>query len=281
MHKKLRVTIASTFLAVSAFFYSSSDAYVLKGSHILHLMTQKNGNPESIAVSQVMTLYGDEFQDNEISIEEKLKYKFPKHFRSDTKNDQTLKIQVISGSQVLTIIDEKISSTSETGIDHYKDIIFYRNRILLENRLKTLGVDLSVSSLGRFNGKIVYIIGAKYPDNSKPQLWIDKETFRPIRLLIKNPTDLKTFLEFRYIIWQKNGKIWYPMQTNIFRQDYLIRAIKVNRVDVNPQFAEELFDIAHLQSVYPQVAPDIYEPKETDELKDVQQSIEDLKKIFE
>ncbi len=280
MHQKLIKVIALTF-TIFAFLYSSSAAYILKGSHILHLMTKKIGNTESLAISQILTLYGNEFQNNEINIKEKLRYKFPEHFRSDTKNDQTLRTQVISGTQVLTIIDEKISSSSETGIDHYKDILFYRNRILLENRLKMHGVDLSISNLGRFNGKIAYIIGAKYEDSLKPQLWIDKETLRPIRFLIKNPSDLKTLLEFRYFIWQKNGKIWYPMQTNIYRENHLLRTIRVSSVDVNPQFAEELFDITHLQSVYPQLAPDIDEPKKTDELKDVQQSIEDLKKIFE
>ena len=36
----------------------------------------------------------------------------------------------------------------------------------MEKELPVLGVDIDVSSLGRFQDKIAYVVGARYPDES-------------------------------------------------------------------------------------------------------------------
>ncbi len=275
-----RITPTLILLAVTLFHHSAS-AYVLRGPHILYLMLDKIGYVNSLAVTQKLTFYPMEIDDEKTQVEEHLKYEFPKHFRSDSQNDHGSRIHVISGDQALTIINGKITDSPETEIHHYSDILFYRSRVLLENQLKMLDIDISVSSLGRFNGKIYYIVGAKYPDISPPQLWINKETFQPARLIIKNSADPKSFLEFRYLLWQKNGRIRFPMQTNIYWGDRLIRNIKVDRFEVNPKFDDDIFNITRLQSFYPEALPVEDASEKPDDLKDVQQSIENFKKIFD
>ncbi len=63
----------------------------------------------------------------------------------------------------------------------------------VERHLRKLGVDMKVTGLGRFDGKIVYVIGAKRPD--APQLWIYKESFQPARVLY---TDAGTRWDVRF-----------------------------------------------------------------------------------
>jgi hypothetical protein len=105
-------------------------------------------------------------------------------FRSDILSENTQKIHVVSKGRELTIIDGKIADDFQSVFDIYKDLILYRSRILLQKRLDMLGVDGSISSLGRFRGKIAYIVGAQYPDESASQVWLNKDTFRPIRWIM-------------------------------------------------------------------------------------------------
>ena len=283
MTANINKTIPALTIIAAMLLCSPCFAFVLKGPHVLHLMTSKLGSPGTLVVSHTLTLYDNADQEPAYEIPERVQYLFPDQFRSDILSDNTTKIHVFSKGQTLTVLDGKISSFSETGMDAYKDILLFRNRPMLETRLIKQGIDISISCLGRFNGKIVYIIGAKYPEASKPQIWIEKETFRPIRYIIKNlsETETETFIEFRYLAWQHFSKIWYPEKIEIYLEDKLERILDVNHIEVNASVKEDLFDIAQLRSIYPAIAPEINGNEETDDLQEIQQSIEDFKKRFE
>jgi hypothetical protein len=45
------------------------------------------------------------------------------------------------------------------------------------------GVDLSVTSLNLLEGRVAHVIGAKPGDLTHPQLWIDKSSDRPVRVI--------------------------------------------------------------------------------------------------
>lgn len=279
----LNKTILCLTLTAVMLIYTPGQAYVLKGLHILDLMTSSLGSPRTLSVSHTLTLYDSEQQEPEYDIEEMVRYLFPDQFRSDILSDNTTKIHVFSKNQALTVLDGKISTFSETGIDAYKDILLFRNRPMLETQLIKQGVDVSISSLGRFNGKIVYIVGATYPEEPKPQIWIEKETARPIRYIIKNPSgaEAEPFIEFRYSIWQQYFKIWYPEKIEFFIGEKLERIIDVNHVEVNVSMEQILFDLVQLQSDYPAASPENDNSQETDDLQEIQESIEDFKKRFE
>ena len=50
---------------------------------------------------------------------------------------------------------------------------------------------------------------------------------------------------------------------------------------MNPSFPDELFDIEHLKSIYPQVAQAVSDQDKTEGLDEVQKTIEDFKKLYE
>lgn len=299
------------FLILVAFtcFYSHSDAYVLQGPHLLELMTKKLGGAKRLLVLQKLILYNNSPQSGAVKLSETLRYTFPEEFRSDICSENTQRIYIVSSDVTLTVIDGEVVSSppalpeqerdkpdnqnplwragSETQFerwfDRYKDILLYRCRMLLQKRLSLLGVDISVSSLGRFQGKIAYVLGAQYPDESVPQVWIDKDTFLPFRWIIdgKAGESYKDFLEVRYLEWQRVGKTWYPMRIEFYQNNILMREINVDKIKVNPSFSENLFDIDHLKSIYPPAAPILPDRHESDGLGEVRKTIEDFKKIYE
>lgn len=266
------------FLAV----YSPANAYVLQGQHLLELMTQNFKKSKRLFVSQQLVLYDNSGSKSTVELNETLRYDFPETFRSDILSENVKRIHVLSKGTALTVIDGKAAIESETRYDRYKDIMLYNSRALLEKRLSSLGVDFTISSLGRFQGQPAYVLGAQYPDETAPQIWLDKDTFRPIRWVItgKVMDDPEDFLEVRYLEWQQVHRTWYPMRVEFYKNDVLVRQINVDNIEAAPDFPRELFDIDRLKSTYRlEVAvPDQNAEKELDE---VQKTIEKFKKMYE
>ena len=270
-------------LVIFSLFCVHANAYVLQGPHILELMTQKLGKTERLMVSQKLILYDDSLEKGAVELEETLRYVFPEAFRSDILSKNVERIQVLSKGVVLTVIDGKVTAEPETRFDRYKDILLYRSRMLLEQRLSMLGVDVKVSSVGRFEGKPVYVLGAQYPDESVQQIWFDKDSFRPFRWIIKSRTGESpdSSLEVRYLKWGQSGKTWYPMRIEFYKNDILLREINVKSIKMNPSFSKDLFDIEYLKSIYQTAAPVVPDQNESEELNEVQKTIEEFKKIYE
>ena len=299
------------------FFPTIICAYVLQGPHILQLMTEKMGQAKSLFVSQKVIFFNlqpksefvsetspaslkddashTDFQIEKpadtddssvrnavIQLDESLRYVFSEAFRSDIVSDYNQRVFVFSDGQTLTVIDGVISTATETRFDLYKDMLLYRSRERLCERLSQMGIDVATSSIGKFNGHLAFVVGAEYPDDTRPQVWIEMKTFQPLRMLIPGSSSAsRDFLEIRYSRWQEISKIWYPMRIEFMQDGKIVRAIEVSDYQVNPRFANDVFDIARLRLKYRQsvAAPD--RPAESEGLSEVQKTIEDFKKIFE
>jgi len=286
MYKKLKIIIVF-FLSITVllWFLVPANAYVLQGPHLLELMIKNIGTTKSLFVSQKLVFYDDSFQGGSIELKETLKYIFPEKFRSDIVSKNSKRIHVVSKGRSLTVIDGKTVAGHETLFDRYKDIILYNSRSALLQRLAHLGINVSVSSLGRFQNKPVYVLGAQYPDESVSQVWLNKDTFRPFRWLINSkkaggrPDGRIDTLEVRYFRWRKISKIWYPMHIEFYQDDNLIRMIEVDEIKVAPGFSAALFDINRLKSTYPKDTQLLQ--RQPGELSEVQKMIEEFKKIYE
>lgn len=286
MVRKSKIMIFCLSITVLLLFFIPVNAYVLQGPHLLELMAQNIGKTESLFVSQKLALYDDSFKDGSIELKEALKYLFPEKFRSDIVSKNGKRIHVVSKGRSLTIIDGKTVARHETIFDRYKDIILYNSRSALIQKLVHLGINTSVASLGRFENKPVYILGAQYPDESVSQIWINKETFRPFRWIISTERSKGRIdsLEVRYSKWRKIRKIFYPMHIEFYQDDQLIRTIKVDEIKVDPGISEALFDINRLKSTYPEDKKDtqvLSNQRQPSELTEVQKMIEEFKKIYE
>ncbi len=260
-----------------------SHAYVLHGYHLLDLMRREMGTARSLEVVQKLTIQESVLTTEATAVQETLSYRFPVAFRSEFASAAGDHIQIYSNGRALTVVDGRIVSDTESELDHYKDIFLFNTRELLIKHLSQLGVAVDVSSVGRFQGRIAYVLGAQYPDETVPQLWLDKETFRPMRWLLKPASagNLSEALEVRYGDWRKVSSIWYPERIEFYLGDRLLRRMQVQRTRVNPEFSKRLFDVAYLKSIYPYAAVPPPAQGESGGKNDIQRTIDRFRKLFE
>jgi outer membrane lipoprotein-sorting protein len=279
MQHFLRKSLAIFFcLAILGFQYTTLSAYVLPGPFLLKLMIKNLGIADRLLVTQKLVLNDDNPNMSADELSETLKFVFPKTFRSDIVSENIQRIRILSDSSVFTVVDGKISDEPENSYDHYKDLILFRSREILQERLSNLGVDVKITSLGRFQGDPVYVLGAQYPDETSPQVWLDKKTFLPFRWIMTNSATQN--LEVLYLDWKKQNQTWYPMRIEFFSNGNLVREIHVQDIEVNPAFQADVFDIQKLKSLYPQGAPSELKNGGKEELDEVQKTIEEFKKIY-
>ena len=297
-------------------------AFVLQGPHILELMAERMGQAESLYISQKVTFFNitrppanaeteegtsiteedigpsgnepvaknlpapteSEPQTTIVEMEESLRYLFPEAFRSDIITDDNQRIHVYVNGEALTIIGGASRAVPQTRFDFYKDLLLIRSRPELVDRLTQLNVDVSVRSLGRFEGRIYFVIGAQYPDESSTQIWVDHDNFRPLRWIISSGAGgFQTgTMEIRYLDWWKfNDTFWYPMRIEFYQDHVLVREMKVQRYEVNASISRELFNIEQLRSLYPQASPVLSDTDASEPVSDVQQAIDEFSKMFE
>ena len=317
--RKKLLTICLLILG-SIFISGPVQAYVLQGLHILDLMIEQLGEAKSLYVTQELIFYrlvsqtdietdetveehqtldnagtdlpadqGVQLDENgpleeTLQLEETLRFAFPFTFRSDARSSESERIHVVSGDRSITIVDGSIVPAVANRFDLYKDIFLYRTREDLSERLLQVGVDVSISSLGRFEGEISLVLGAVYPDKSVSQIWIDRETFLPTRWIIRgNGENFNSdVLEVRYLTWWKSGQVRYPSRIEFYQDGQLVRLNQLKSFHEGDEFSEDLFDIDNLRSAYPLAPEQPLVPGESEEEpSEVQKTIDEFRKVFE
>ena len=165
-----------TQLAFFAFFLLgmavAATGFILPSRQILGLMVDQLGTAQTLTVFQKTVLYSPDLEGGMRELDETLYFKFPDRFRSEVDRPELEKIQVVNMDGALTIVDGKIVGETQTLLDHFKDLLLYKDTDFLGRELSQLGIDLAVVSFGRFKDRIAYVVGARYPDISVPQLWV-------------------------------------------------------------------------------------------------------------
>ena len=262
--------------------------HVLEGAHVLDLMARKLSGAQTLQVDQLVTVEDITVASEPFVLEESLSFIFPNRFRSDIQHENTHRIHVLSHGQTITVVDGTIAANGYSGrFDRYKDLFLNNSRHLLHKALATYGVDVGITSLGRMEDHVVFVIGANYPDDSVSQLWVDKERFVPLRwinVIKSDETGMVTDrLEFIYRNWQNVDKVLYPMQITTFHNQYPIRQIRVTRVNANVVITPELLDIPHLMTLYPRevVEAPPEDQESNSDVDEVERTIEDFRKKFD
>jgi len=257
-----------------------ADAYVLKGEHIIQLMIAENNLPTGLSIEQQVTFSDPGIESVDRAYDQQVRYRIPGEFRSDIDGPDLHRIHVVSSAHSLTVLDGRVVAESETWVEHYKDIFFYRSRHQMVEKLESLGINFSVISLGRYNGVICYILGAEYGDESIPQLWIAKDTFQPVRWIfeVSDEQGVVETKEILYEDWKTHYKFRYPSKIEFYQGTYRIRSISVLQAKINPPFSEDLFDINQLKKFYSHEIP---ENPDLTKQNEIEKRIENFKQIYE
>lgn len=83
-------------------------------------------------------------------------------------------------------------------------------------QVKGMGIDLSVIRKDKWQGKDVYVVGAKQGDATTPQFWVDKKNLVFVRLIQPAGRDRKSVAETQFNKYQKVKGGWVAPEVLFF-----------------------------------------------------------------
>ncbi|WP_300669666.1 hypothetical protein [Desulfoluna sp.] len=219
------------FLLVSA---GSAQAYLLSSSQITRQMVKKLGKPVT-ATLQLKELFfrsaiTDEAEGENLVFDERVTLAAPDRFHSVVMAGEKRVEQLSTFDTWFRVVDGQLDKGQERAADRYRDPLQFRQKRLITQRLADAGVDLSVTSLDRYAGRIAWVMGAKPSDpEGRPQFWVDKESFLPMRWILFEKGSHQR-VEIWYHDWFKKGNAFYPERIEFYAEGRLFREIRVKRV---------------------------------------------------
>ena len=222
---------------------------VLEGPHILELTARALGPMAALQVNQKLIVYPQTADAFPSVFDETATYVMPDRFRADTLFELNQRIHLEVGDRSLTLVDGRRTAEADP-FDRYQRLLRSRNRARLMRTVNQLGVETAISSLGRIAGTVVFVIGARYPDESVSQLAVDKQTFLPTRLLLvdRDAAAQPHRLEIFYHDWRKVQSGWFPFQVVFVVDDHLTREIRVAALRLNPSLPADYLDMEALKA---------------------------------
>lgn len=105
--------------------------------------------------------------------------------------------------------------------------------------LSRLGIPAEPSGLARFLGRIAYVIGAAPTEKERPQLWVEKATFQPSRVIAKLGG---TVFDVRFVDFGSTlGGDFFPRALEVWAGGELQLRLATEQVIPNPKIADGLF----------------------------------------
>ncbi len=255
--------------------------YIIPARQILGFMVAQFGADQTLTIFQKTVLYSPDLDGGMRELDETLYYRFPDQFRSEVKRPELEKVRVVNDQGAVTIVDEQVVGETQDLFDHFKDLILFNDPDLLGNALSRLGVNLDIVSLGRFKDRLAYVIGARYPDEAVPQLWVDKQDFSPIRFILSTDAEGAEkeieYAEYRTLDKRKR----YPARILFLEQGSLVQMHVLEAFEINSHLSDELFDVSDMKARYEPVVRTRETPSTSSELEEVKRGIRNFRKIFE
>jgi hypothetical protein len=107
--------------------------------------------------------------------------------------------------------------------------------------LESLKVNTKVDAIVRFHSRVAVVLGAKSWERDRPQFWLDKDRFVPLRLML---LDGKSLIDIQWIEWgTKTGGDWFPSVMEIRKDGTVIERCEVDEVATGVSMPEDLFKL--------------------------------------
>ncbi len=269
-------------LAVLLLAASGARAAALSSGEILGFMATAMGVAQGFSATELLTLppegEGAGTDAGATACTVRTYGVFPGSFREEVRCGRSTRLTVLSGGRTVKVSDGAVEDAEESPPDRVKDLLLFRSAEGLAARLGQSGVDLGTTSLGRLAGRIAWVVGARYPDESAPQLWVDRETWLPARWIVT-----RAGLDVRYENWTDLGApgrpFLFPGRTAMFAGGRLIRERVLVAAQVDPPLPPDLFDVEAVQARCP--APDPPLPEDLDStLEEVERILRDFRRLY-
>ena len=245
----------------------TAQANLLQGPHIIHLVAKKIVKPLGLEVHQEVRVLKTPAINSENKLEitpgiipelvskdksdlsiikpewndtrETLWFFFPGRVRSETIAGTPSTICIWSNESFVKMVDGQFVSSMPLGPDFYLVPLLFRDRESLQHHLETSGVDVTQSSLKRYDSLVCYVVGDPGKDDTST-LWVDKETFFPLKYHLHNNGSP---VEIIYKNWSRVSRTWYPMEIEIFMDHVSVSQIRVTSFELESNFSDSLFNV--------------------------------------
>lgn len=118
-----------------------------------------------------------------------------------------------------------------------------RERLLAD--LTSYGIDVKKRALTRWDGRIAVLIGAEPWDEKSPQVYLDKDSYVPLRFVFREHSgNADRLVDVRLLGYggAKTGS-WYPEVIEVYVDGTLTRRSIVDGLELSPKLAPTLFKV--------------------------------------
>jgi hypothetical protein len=238
----------------AALFATAALAYVLPGSSVLRRMGDARDDLRltSLRVNGTVAFTADTLlpaadalgvppSGEEVRTDATFSLRIPGRCRLDLLNAGQSR-QAVVFAQGRTRVEGTALPSSRVALEEVCALIAVRSNgseglDALYRHLRALGVDTHQTSLGRFGGQVVYVLGA--PDGDAPRFEIYKDTFMPARIQFTREGQR---LDVRFLDF--GGPItgaWFPRIVEVYRNDALQLRFSSLRADSRATLSDKLF----------------------------------------
>ncbi|HET7249105.1 MAG TPA: hypothetical protein VFI79_04610 [Gemmatimonadales bacterium] len=113
------------------------------------------------------------------------------------------------------------------------------------DKLKTLGFDLAAIRSDTWQGRPVYVVGAKAGDLHTRQFWVDKERLVFVRMLEPGQQDSSTTSETQFNDYRPFGKGWVSAQVLFLDKGQRLWMEEYDQIQVDVPLTDGTFDAHH------------------------------------
>ena len=90
------------------------------------------------------------------------------------------------------------------------------------NLLRREGFDLSRFHETTFDGRPMFVVGARQGDTRSKQFWIDAEYLYFVRLLEPSPRDSTKLQDVRFVKYRREGEAWMAPRVEVYTGGKLV-----------------------------------------------------------
>lgn len=220
-------------------------AYILPTQFVIKMLTDQRKGTRVEDLSLQMTT---EYVDGDAAVQERLYLKSPHRMRwveeSDNGRLYVEKAGRFARGTASRVTPGKgpVPELLATFLTPAQDGLAEASKKILAT-LRAHGVDTGVITLGRFEGRVAFIIGAKSWEKDKPQVWVDKDLFLPVRFMVPDSSADGALGDTRLMEWGSPvAAYWFPRVIERYRAGKLVSRSEVTEAQRNQQLPETLFD---------------------------------------
>jgi hypothetical protein len=110
-----------------------------------------------------------------------------------------------------------------------------------ERLLASLKVDTRVDTLSRLSSRVAIVLGAKERERDRPQFWLDKDLYLPLRLMVR---DGGSIVDLVWRDWgsRQSGE-WFPGALEVSRDGQPLEVCETLGVEADRDLPDDLFQL--------------------------------------